>query len=94
MGVGSGMLATSSRCCTRRPKGPAAVSLGNDGRTERILMSGSRVRGAVWATGATGVGPLGCLACNTELPCDLIIWGNTTGLKDSACFPIMPDLPN
>ena len=62
------------------------LSLGNDRRTERILMSGSRVRGAVWATGATGVGPLGCLACNTELPCDLIIWGNTTGLKDITCF--------
>ena len=48
-----------------RPEGPAAVSLENDRRTERILKSGSRVRGAVWANGATGVGPLGCLACNS-----------------------------
>ena len=40
MDVGSGMLATSSRCCTQRPEEPAAVSLGNDRRTERILKSG------------------------------------------------------
>ena len=61
IGVGSGMLATSSRCCTRRP---AAVSLGNAHRTERILKSGSRVRGAEWVNGATGMGQLGCLDCN------------------------------
>ena len=63
MGVGSGMLATSNRCCTRRPEGPAAVSLGKDRKTERILKTGSRVRGAEWVAGAT-VGQLGYLDCN------------------------------
>ena len=61
------------------------MSLGNDHRTERILKSDSRVRGAVWATGATGVGTTGVFGLQ-QLPCDLIIGGNTTGLKDSACF--------
>ena len=64
MDVGSGTLATSSRCWTRRPEGPAAVSLGKERRTERILKSGSRVRGAEWDDGATGVGQLGCLDFN------------------------------
>ena len=45
---------------------PAAVSLGNDHRTERILKSGSRVRGAEWVNGATGTGQLGCLDCNSR----------------------------
>ena len=43
MDVGSGTLATSSRCWTRRPEGPAGVSLGKERRAERILKSGSRV---------------------------------------------------
>ena len=60
MDVGSGTLATSSRCWTRRPEGPAAVSLGKDHK----LKSGSRVRGAEWDAGATGVGQLGCLDFN------------------------------
>ena len=37
MGVGSGIMATSS---IQRPEGAATVSLGNDRRTERILKSG------------------------------------------------------
>ena len=64
MDVGSGTLATSSRCWTQRPEGPAAVSLGKERRTERILKSGSRVREAEWDAGATGVGQLGCLDFN------------------------------
>ena len=56
---GSGTLATSSRCWTRLPEGPAAVPLGKERRTEIILKSGSRVRGAEWDAGATGVGQLG-----------------------------------
>ena len=61
------------------------MSLGNDHRTKKILKSDSRVRGAVWATGATGVGTAGVFGLQ-QLPCDLIIGGNTTGLKDPACF--------
>ena len=63
MGVGRGMLATSSRCWTRKPEGPAAVSLGNDCRTERMLKSGCSVIVSVdWTTGTTGAGQLGCFA--------------------------------
>ena len=37
IGVGSGMLAASSKCCTRRPEGPAAVSLGKECRMDKML---------------------------------------------------------
>ena len=37
IGVGRRILATSIRCCTCRPEGPAAVSLGKDSRIERML---------------------------------------------------------
>ena len=84
MDVGSGTLATSSRCWTRRPEGPAAVSLGKERRTERILKSGSRVRGAESDAGATG-GTAGMFGFQ-QMPRCLIIWGNTAGLKDSASF--------
>ena len=59
MGVGRGMLATSSRCWTRKPEGPAAVSLGNDCRTERISKSGcSAIDSTFGTTGTTGAGQL------------------------------------
>ena len=79
MGVGRGMLATSSRCWTRKPEGPAAVLLGNDCRTERMLKSGcmqcNSFRGLenrnYWSR-AAGV------FCFQKLPCVLIVWSNTT----------------
>ena len=72
------MLATLSRCCTRRPEGPAALSFGKACRTARMLKSGSRVRGVVGSWNYWG-GTAGL----QQLP-----WGlYATGLKDSACFP-------
>ena len=41
MEVGRGMFATSRRCWTRRPEGPAAVPLGNERRAPKMSKSGS-----------------------------------------------------
>ena len=62
IGVGRGMLATSSRCWTHKPEGPAAVSFGNERRTERMLKSGcSTITSVSRTAGTTGAGQLGCL---------------------------------
>ena len=67
MGVGRGMLATSSRCWTRKPEGPAAVSFGNERRTERMLKSGcSTITSVSRTAGTTGAGQLGCFAFNSS----------------------------
>ena len=60
--MGRGVLTTSRRCCTLSSEGPAAVSLEEE---RMMLKSGSKETGAVWATGVTGVGQLGCLAFNS-----------------------------
>ena len=65
MGVGRGVLTASRRWCTLSPEGPAAVSLGKEPKVDMMLKSGSKETGAVWATGVTGVGQLGCLAFNS-----------------------------
>ena len=52
------MLTTLSKCCTLRL---AAVPLGKECKTERMLKSGSSETGAEWTAGVTGVGQLGCL---------------------------------
>ena len=79
MGVGREMLATSRRCWTRKPEGPAAVSLGNDRRTDRILKSGcSAIDSTFGTTGTTGAGQLGCFAFRS---CH--VFG---GLQDSTSF--------
>ena len=63
MGVRRAMLATSSRCWTRKPEGSAAVSLGHDRRTERILKSVcSAIDSTFGTTRATDAGQLGCFA--------------------------------
>ena len=36
IGVRSGMVAASSRFCTRKPEGPAAMSLGKEYRMDRM----------------------------------------------------------
>ena len=63
--MGRGVLTTSRRCCTLSPEGPAAVSLGKERKVDMMLKSGSKETGAVWATGVTGVGQLGCLSFNS-----------------------------
>ena len=68
MGVGRGMLATSRRCCTWRPKRPATVSLGKELKFDIMLKSGcneTRVGSrSYWCATA---GQLGCLTFNAAM---------------------------
>ena len=55
--------ATLSRYWTFKSEGPAAVSLGNNCRTERMLKSSCSVMVSVdWKTETTGAGQLGYIA--------------------------------
>ena len=87
------MLITSRRCCTRRPEGPAAVSLGKDRKIDIMLKSGSNETGVVWTTGSTGMGQLGCLDFKH---CHVV---SLLGAIPLDCrmrqdFPHIPDLPS
>ena len=75
--MGRGVLTTSGRCRTLSPEGSAAVSLGKECKVDMMLKSGSKETGAVWATGVTGVGQLGCLAFNN---CPVLLFFETIPL--------------
>ena len=89
------MLITSRRCCTRRPEGPAAVSLGKDHKITIMLKSGSNETGVVWTTGGTctGVGQLGCLNFNS---CHVVSLLGAIPLdyRMRQAFPHIPDPPS
>ena len=85
------MVATSSKCCTRSPEGPAAVPFGNDLKTDKMSKSALRKIVSDRISGATGVGSLGCLAFNC-CQVDSLLGAIPPDSKTWQAFPIMPDL--
>ena len=85
------MAATSSKCCTRSPEGPAAVPFGNDLNTDKMSKSALRKIGSDRISGATGVGPFGCLTFNC-CQVDSLLGAIPPDIRTRQAFPIMPDL--
>ena len=86
-----GTSAASSKCCTRNPKGPKAVDLVKDLRTDRMSKLLGRIEEKLNMSfsGHTGCRPLGCFACNS---CQVLSLLGATTDEDKIwqAFPYKP----